>query len=522
MSEKRDIIRRLRLRQSIRSINKETGVHRTIIRQLQQLAEENYWLDASKGEPTESEVVSALGRKRQEAGQPHPLDAYRPEIERWMKEDNSFLLIHEYLKERGLETSETTVRRYIHREFPKVVQQVIMLRDTTPGEIMEVDFGYLGLTYSRREKKNRKTWVFSARFRHSRAAWREICTNQDQQTFFRCIIHAFEHFCGVPEKVVPDNLKAAVVKASFQEPEVNRVFQKMAIHYGFLISPTLPRTPEHKGGVENDVKYIKRNFRPRYRESERHLGFEVPRLEGMQKALEEWDEKVANVRKVGGIGRRPLDMFHDEESSALKPLPAHRWDMVSWASAKVQESWRIRYDRSFYSVPYQYIGKEVTVLADSLNVVIYFGEKEIARHMRALQNWTYRREPHHAPEYLEEFLKTTKEGLYSWASNLGPNVLSMCRHLLSQKGVDGLQPTRALLHLSKDYGPTRLDAACCRAMEFDENPKYGTVKRILKRELDSALPDTPPRIEKGTFRFQREFDFSGVHSSYDELAVSHG
>ena len=509
LSEKRDIIRRLKMGQSIRSINKETGIHRTVIRMLQCVAFEHGWFEDDGHLPSEKDIASSLVESAGEEKRIHPLDTYREDIERWVNEKTSFLLIHEYLSERGLKLSESTIRRYIHREFPKVVQRAVMLRETTPGEIMEVDFGYLGLSYDAKEKRSRKTWVFSARLRHSRSAWREICTDQNQETFYRCIIHAFEHFGGVPQKVVPDNLKAAVVKASFQEPEVNRVFQKLAIHYGFLISPTLPRKPEHKGGVENDVQYIKGNFRPRYRESERHLGHEIPHLEGMQKALEAWDEKIANVRVVGRIGRRPVELFHDEEKTVLKPLPAHRWDPVSWASAKVQESWRIQYDQSFYSVPYQYIGKEVTVLADSLNVVIYFREKEIARHMRALEKWTYRREPHHAPEHLEEFLKTTKDGLYSWASNLGENVLSMCRVLFNRKGVDGLQPVRSLLHLSKTYGPVRLDAACRRALEFDENPTYRTVKTILKRELDTLQKEQIPKIQQGVFRFQRDAEYYG-------------
>ena len=77
-------------------------------------------------------------------------------------------------------------------------------------------------------------------------AYREVVFDQKQETFFACHMHAFEWFGGVPEKVTPDNLKAAIIVASFEDPLVNRAYRELALHYGFLISPCLPRRPEHK------------------------------------------------------------------------------------------------------------------------------------------------------------------------------------------------------------------------------------------------------------------------------------
>jgi len=85
-------------------------------------------------------------------------------------------------------------------------------------------------------------------------------------------INAFDFFGGVPLIVVPDNLKQAILKASFTEPIPNAVYQEFAIHYGFLISPCLPAKPEHKGGVESDIKYTKRNFWPVFRERQKQKG----------------------------------------------------------------------------------------------------------------------------------------------------------------------------------------------------------------------------------------------------------
>jgi transposase len=92
---------------------------------------------------------------------------------------------------------------------------------------MEVDFGYLGITYDPLSRRNRKTWLFSARLRHSRLAWREAVFHQSGPVFFLAHMHAFEYFGGVPWAAIPNNLKAAVLRASWNEPLLNRSYRPM-------------------------------------------------------------------------------------------------------------------------------------------------------------------------------------------------------------------------------------------------------------------------------------------------------
>jgi transposase len=81
--------------------------------------------------------------------------------------------------------------------------------------------------------------------------------HQDTETFLRCLENAFRHFGGVSQTVNLDNLKAAVLKFDFADPELNPKLREFARHYGTVILPCLPRTPEHKGKVENSVAYVK-------------------------------------------------------------------------------------------------------------------------------------------------------------------------------------------------------------------------------------------------------------------------
>ena len=509
MAEKSEVIRRLRAGQSIREINRETGVHRATVRSVRDAIVGTKWLDPQEDLPSEKQVNEALRGTEDEDKQTgsHSLDIYLTDIEDWLKEKTSFLLIHEFLRQRGITLSETSVRRYIHRKFPLHSRAPVIPRDTVAGEILEVDFGYFGLVYDEVQKRNRKAWFLSARLRHSRHAYRQMTFDQKQETFYAALINALEFFGGVPTKVVPDNMKSAVIEASFTDPEINRAFVKMAIHYDFLISPTLPRMPEHKGGVESDVKYTKGNFWPRYRESERQKGHPVPHAEGLQRALEEWGDQVASRRNVRGLGDSPVNIFEQQERETLKDLPHSRWSIVSIATAKVQQTWRIQFDNAFYSVPYQHIGESVTIHADTNVVIIYLKDNEIARHIRAVNPWEIKRSEHHAPVGSDVLYQQNQVSLLQWARKIGDPTYRMSQAIFSRKGIDGVQSVRSLCHLAKRHGRDRLNAACRRALEFKAT-RYKEVKKILLAEQDHSSAAAPSASNQpNQYRFQREVGY---------------
>lgn len=179
-----DIVRRLKMGQSINAIKSETGRHRTVIRKLKELALEHGWFEPEEELPSEAELQELYhgGHGVSQTGS-HVLDPYAREIEDWLKDHYSFVVIHRLLRERGVPYSETTIRRFIHRRFPKKIRPV-MRRATIAGEVMEVDFGYLGLTWDPQARARRRTWFFSGRLSHSRRVYREVVNNQKQETFF--------------------------------------------------------------------------------------------------------------------------------------------------------------------------------------------------------------------------------------------------------------------------------------------------------------------------------------------------
>jgi transposase len=505
MAELRDVIRRLKLGHGVRDIHRSTGIHRTIVRQLRELALQLGWLEADCPLPSEQEIEdrrSRLGPVDEGTSLFAQLAAHDEEFQRWHDQKYTAVVMHELIRGR-VPCSLSTVDRYLRFRFPKPIVTV-MRRDTIPGRFMEVDFGYLGITYDPDSRRNRRTWVFSGRLRHSRRAWREPCFDQQGPTFFVRHIHAFEFFGGVTDRAMPDNLKAAVLRASFQDPIVNRAYRALAEHYGFLIDPCPPYRANLKGGVESDIKYIKGHFWPLFCERQRQLGRKIPHADDLREELERWGREVADKRLVGGVGRTPEEIFATEEAAALKPLPSSRWDPLSWGGPTVGPDWRVQFEKGFYSVPYGYIGHKVLVYGDRSRVRIYAGTREIALHARVQQPWGKSIKDEHAPPHKQEWLSIDRSGLLKWACRLGEPVGELAAAILADKAVDGMRPVRALIRLADTYSAERLAAACRRALLY-ETTSYRSVKEILRQNLD-RLPLSQPAEPDGqiAFRFQRE------------------
>ncbi|MCX6070460.1 MAG: IS21 family transposase [Chloroflexi bacterium] len=151
------------------------------------------------------------------------------------------------------------MRRYVHRLRPPEPRVVVRVQ-TAPGEEAQVDFGPVGLLYDPAKDRLRPAFAFVATLSYSRHQYAELVFDQKVPTWIGLHRRAFESWGGVPRRIVPDNLKAAVAEALVYDPVLGEAYRRMAQHYGFVISPTKPYTARHKGKVENGVHYLQRNF----------------------------------------------------------------------------------------------------------------------------------------------------------------------------------------------------------------------------------------------------------------------
>ena len=512
MTQIRSIIQRLKLGQSQRQIQRELGIHRTIIRSVQELSLTQHWLDSEVPMPSNEEITDKWSKKAKDRS--HPLDRYKGQLEAWNNEGLSSVVIHQLLKDKCT-CDVQVIRRYRAKYFPAPIDP-IMVRSTTPGGDLELDFGELG-RFRDDAGVIKRVWLFSLRLRHSRQAHREIVLDQTLSTFLKGHINAFEYFQGVPKKCIPDNLKAAVTRSTTDNDMINRSYQELAEHYGFIIAPCAPRTPEHKGGVEGDVKYVKRNFIAYFLADQKRLNVEIPSINDLKSALESWCREVADKRVIYGVGRTPLEIFNSEEQIALNPLPKIRWEQTSWRQCNVRRDWRIMVDGAFYSVPHQLIGKMVQVCVTDSLVRIFFESKEAALHDRTTKKWDYKRKSEHAPPFKEAVLQCTREGLIDLSEAIGPFTNQMTKEILSHPSVDKLKPVRCLLNLKESYSVIDLELACQRALTC-KLFSYSSVKSILEKKLQTealensvakeTFPIEPPRFARNPSDYKTTYSSS--------------
>jgi len=222
------------------------------------------------------------------------------------------------------------------RERGIAPDEVAIPVETEAGHIAQVDFSYVGKLYDPEQGVLRKCWLFLMTLGHSRHLYCQLVFDQRVETWIRLHIEAFEAFGGVPRVIVPDNLKAAVIRAAFavdDEPAIHRTYRELARHYGFQVDPAPPRSPEKKGKVESNAKYVKGNFfAPR----------EPSDVVRARVDLHLWVREIAGQRVHGTTGLRPLAVFEAEERAALLALPATRYELVVWKRAQLHRDCHVQ------------------------------------------------------------------------------------------------------------------------------------------------------------------------------------
>lgn len=371
--------------------------------------------------------------------------------------------------------SYSAVWRLVQHLEPKSADPVVRV-EVPPGSEAQVDFGYAGWMIDPATGAERKTWVFVLVLSWSRHLYAELVFDQRSETGLLCHVHAFRFFGGVPARIVPDNLKAAVVRASFTDPVVQRAYRECAEHYGFLIDPNPPRSPHLKGKVEQGgVHYVKRNFL---------AGRDPLPLDDANRALWRWIEHVAGQREHGTTKQHPLHRFQAVERDALLPLPRTSYDPATWKQVTVYRDCYVSFEGSYYSAPFRLVGQQLWVRGGARTVQLYTVDHElVATHDRAKEPGERKTHLDHLPPSKVPGLVLSRETCRLQAEAVGPATLGIVQGLLDARPVDRLRSASRVLRLSETYGAKRLERACARAAHYGETD-YPAIKRILETGRD--------------------------------------
>jgi len=211
---------------------------------------------------------------------------------------------------------------------------------------------------------------------YSRHMFAKIVFDQTTQTWLQCHLDAFAFFGGVPRVVVPDNLKAAVIRRAFgreHNTELNRSYRHLARQLGFVVDPTPPRSPQKKGKVERSVSYVKSNF---------FATVSTTSAVEAQHQLRKWVLDIAGRRIHGTTGQVPLDQFEQVEKATLGSFRPGSFELLTWHKATVHKDFHVQFQGRFYSVPWSLVGQRVWLCVGRHTVAIYHEDLVVALHDR--------------------------------------------------------------------------------------------------------------------------------------------
>jgi len=395
------------------------------------------------------------------------------------------------LKERGYTGSLSSIYRFLHHLAPRRPAATVRV-ERQPGTEAQVDFGYAGRMIDPATGQLRKAWAFVMTLAYSRHQYVEFVFDQTLPTWIVLHRHAFHFFGGIPHRIVIDNLKAGISKACFDDPQVQTTYRECAEHYGFLIAPCRPRTPEHKGKVEQGgVHYVKRNF----------LGGRAPTLiTQANQDVRQWCLTSAGQRIHGTTKVPPLHRFQTAELPQLKPLPPTPYDLATWKQVRLHRDCYVVFEQAFYSAPFRLIGQRLWVRGASQDVRIYTMSYDlVATHPRAQQPGERHTHPDHLPPEKVPGVLWSRELCRAMAAEIGPATTQVVQTLLADRVVDRHARAVRLLRLRGRVGEQRLEAACARALRFGDLT-YLTIKRILDQHLEAEPPiPLPPPAPARTF-----------------------
>lgn len=476
MYQYRQALARMRQGDSDRDLARSRLMGRKKAAQLREIALQQGWLACETALPDDAQLAEFLTSPAAlPASCVSPLQTWREEIAAWAAAGITGVRIHQALRERhGYTGSYSSVYRMLQSIEGSRPPEVPLRLDFKPGEAAQVDFGAGPTITDVTTGEMMKTWFFVMTLAHSRHQYVEFVRDQTVATWLSCHRHAFEWFNGVPGRLIIDNPKCAIVRASIHEPEVQRAYAECAEGYGFKIDPCPPRDPQKKGIVESGVKYVKRNF----------LALrEFRDLADANRQVRAWIMGEAGNRVHGTTRTAPLTVFTEVERDLLRRLPDVPPQLAVWARVKVHRDAHVQFDRSFYSVPFRLAGQSLWLKATTGMVSVFREHALVATHARLARPGSRATLTDHLPPEALAWNLRDVQWCLAQAEKIGPACLELVRALFADRVLIRLRAVQGLLRLAKPHGEARLEAACLRANRFGTQ-SLRSVKAILARGLD--------------------------------------
>jgi len=353
--------------------------------------------------------------------------------------------------------------RQVHRAGEKLfvdyAGQKPHLVDPQTGEVREVE-------------------LFVAVLGASNYTFAEASATQQIADWIQSHVHAFEYLGGSPAAVVPDQLKSGVTRACRYEPELQRSYEELALHYGTVILPARPAAPRDKAKAEVAVQIAERWILARLRHE---TFFALPPLN--QRIAELREELNGRIMRHYRASRRAL--FEQLDRPALKPLPATRYQHALWKFVRPNLDYHVEFDGHYYSVPFTLRHERLDLRHTATTIEVFHKGQRVASHLRSDLRGRHTTVPEHMPKSHQAHLEWSPERIGRWAQSIGPHTRALVEAIFADRPhpEQGYRSCLGILRLAKRYGNARLEAACQRALAVAAR-SYRHVESILKHGLD--------------------------------------
>ena len=289
---------------------------------------------------------------------------------------------------------------------------------------------------------------------------------------------ALEFIGGVPRLIVPDQTRALIKTPDRYDPEPNRSYEEFAKHYGCALLAARPAHPRDKPKVEGSVLLVQRWILARLR-NRRFFS-----LAELNSAIAELlvDLNLRPFKKLPGCRRSAFELL---DAPALQPLPACRFLISRWKTAKVNIDYHVEFEAHYYSVPHRLVGAKLELRITDKLLECFASNQRVACHAVSAVRGGFTTVADHMPASHRAHREWTPAKLIAWGQRIGVSTAAVVTWQLEHRPhpEQGYRACLGLLALVRRYSAERLEAACTRAMAI-RAPNLRSVTNILKCGLD--------------------------------------
>lgn len=509
--EVREVVRLWSRGESQRAISRLSGLDRKTVRRYVEAAVES---GCVAGEPvTDALVGEVIGRVRAQGpgvrGESWAVcAAHRSLLEGWLGQQVPLSKVRELLQRHcGVLVPYRTLHRYAALELGFGGRRVtVRVAEGKPGEELQVDFGSVGWIREEGRRRRVSALVFTAVVSRHQFVW--LSYRQAVADVVAGCEAAWAFFGGVFRVLIPDNLKAIVVRADRDAPRLNPTFRDYAESRGFVVDPARVRRPQDKGRVERGVQYVQTSFA---------AGADFSGLAVGQLAAERWCREIAGKRIHGTTQQRPAEHFEREERHLLLPLPESAFQAALWSEPKVQRDHHVTVAKALYSVPTAYIGHKVAV-SDGPDLVRIFHRGQLIKTHPRVEPGQRHTDPADYPPGVRDLACRDQGALLAQATAAGTAIGTYAARLLDAPQPWGrMRHVYRLLGLVRRYTAPPVEQACRRALDADV-VDVTRVARMLEQAVERDPREVSSRPQVGS---ERQLRFLRQASEYRLIRGDH-